>query len=192
MQEKTLNDFTVPFSLKGVPQAEHFVGHESELEQIKQAFQGDGSERRIVVIHGLGGMGKTQLALKYARQNKAKYSAIFWLNGRSVDLLKQSFVSVASQISDVDESPKLRSAIHSKDADIIVKSVRDCLSQRNNIKCLLIFDNVDDPKLPDVRDGAYVIRDYFPVPDTGHILVTSRISDIRIGQRIRLRKLAST
>ena len=36
----------------------------------------------VFVIHGLGGIGKTQLAVEYARRNHNRYSALFWLDQR--------------------------------------------------------------------------------------------------------------
>ena len=55
----------------------------------------DHSSRSCVILHGLGGMGKTQLAITYARRHKEKYTAIFWLNANDEDSLKLSFRDVA-------------------------------------------------------------------------------------------------
>ena len=74
------------------------MARKTELVQIHKALGGDGS-RRTVVLHGLGGIGKTQLAAAYAKRHKDSYSAIFWLNIKDEDSLKQSFVKVAKQIS---------------------------------------------------------------------------------------------
>jgi hypothetical protein len=72
-------DFSVAFSLSIVPDVEHFVARETELAEMHRALSGDGS-RRTVVLHGLGGIGKTQLSVAYAKRHKDSYSAIFWLN----------------------------------------------------------------------------------------------------------------
>jgi AAA+ ATPase superfamily predicted ATPase len=60
---------------------EKFVARENELGEIHAALAGDGS-RHSIVLHGLGGIGKTQLAVEYARRHKDSYSAIFWLDIR--------------------------------------------------------------------------------------------------------------
>ena len=60
-------------------------------------LRGDGS-RRTVVLHGLGGIGKTQLTIAYAKRHRHNYSAIFWLNIKDEDSLRQSFAKVAKQI----------------------------------------------------------------------------------------------
>ena len=51
-------DFSVAFSLSDVPKIDQFVAREEELTEIHRMLRGDGS-RRTVVLHGLGGVGKT-------------------------------------------------------------------------------------------------------------------------------------
>jgi predicted AAA+ superfamily ATPase len=53
------------------------------------------SNRTCVVLYGLGGIGKTQLAIEYLRRHKEKYIMIFWLNTNDQDSLKLSFRDVA-------------------------------------------------------------------------------------------------
>ena len=61
-------DFLVSFSLSNVSETEQFVERE-ELTEIHRKLRGDGS-RHIVVLHGLGGIGKTQLTVAYAKRHK--------------------------------------------------------------------------------------------------------------------------
>lgn len=63
----------------------------------------------LVVLHGLGGMGKTQLAFNYVCEHKNDYSAVFWLNGTDPDALKRSFVAAAKRIAKERPSPELPS-----------------------------------------------------------------------------------
>ena len=90
-------DFSVAFSLSDVSEIEHFVAREEELAEMHKTLSGDGS-RRTIVLHGLGGIGKTQLTVAYAKRYKDNYSAVFWLNIKDEDSLKQSFAKVAKQI----------------------------------------------------------------------------------------------
>ncbi|KAH7007847.1 uncharacterized protein B0I36DRAFT_437158 [Microdochium trichocladiopsis] len=55
------NKFSISFSLSGVPETPHFVARDGEVAEMRRMLCSDGS-RRIVVLHGLGGIGKTQLA----------------------------------------------------------------------------------------------------------------------------------
>src|SRR6266536_6199769 len=102
-------DFSVAFSLSDVSEIDHFVAREEELAEIHRKLNGDGS-RRTIILHGLGGMGKTQLSVAYAKRHKDSYSAIFWLNIKDEDSLKQSFAKAARQILREHLSPsQLRS-----------------------------------------------------------------------------------
>jgi ATP/maltotriose-dependent transcriptional regulator MalT len=96
--------FSVSFSLSEVSETEYFVARQEELVRIHSTLSGDGS-CWTVVLHGLGGIGKTQLAVAYAKRHKANYSAIFWLNSKDEDLLKQSFAIVARRILQEHSSP---------------------------------------------------------------------------------------
>lgn len=103
--------FSVSFSLSEVSETEHFVARQEELAEIHKTLGSDGS-RRTVVLHGLGGIGKTQLAVAYSKRHNRGYSAIFWLNSKDEDSLKQSFAKVARQI--LREQSAKRGGCHGK------------------------------------------------------------------------------
>jgi hypothetical protein len=188
------DEFSLPFSLYGVPEIEEFVGRTVELSKIEKAFQRNGSERTIVVLHGLGGVGKTQLAIKYLKDHRETYSATFWLNGRTEDTLKQSIVDMARRLhSEHENSPLLKSAAESKDVDQVVASIRKWLSIKENNRWILVFDNVDNPKTAGNEDSqAYDIRLYFPEAHHGSIIIATRSSSLRIGKVIPVPKLQDT
>lgn len=54
--------------------------------------------RKICVVHGLGGIGKTQLAIEYARLHKASYTSFFWLDGKTEESLIQSLLLITSRL----------------------------------------------------------------------------------------------
>lgn len=130
----------------------------------------------MCVLHGLGGIGKTQLAIDFARRYKAAFSAIFWLDGRSEDQLKQSFARCFARI------PELRTASCDPGMDldsneglgIAVSNVMEWLARPSNTQWLLIFDNVDQDYKQGGATGAYNIQKYFP-EDHGSILITTRL-----------------
>ena len=80
--------FSVSFSLSGVPEAQEFVGRKKEFIRIKEAFQRDASQREFFVLHGLGGIGNTQLAVASMKEHRDIYSATFWLNCKNEVTLK--------------------------------------------------------------------------------------------------------
>lgn len=58
-QANVKENFSVPFSLFGVPEVQELIGRKEELNRIKKSFQGNGLQREVVILHGLGGIGKT-------------------------------------------------------------------------------------------------------------------------------------
>ena len=59
------------------------MGREEELNKIKEAFQDHVSQRKVVLLCGLGGIGKTQLAVAFLKRHRDIYPAIFWFNGKN-------------------------------------------------------------------------------------------------------------
>jgi hypothetical protein len=151
----------------------------------------DHSSRSCVVLHGLGGMGKTQLAIAYARRYKEKYTAIFWLNANNEDSLKLSFRDVAQQVLRHHPSASVLLSIdHDKDLDQVVSAVKAWLDFPQNSRWLIIYDNFDNPKTAGNHDGSAVdIRQFLPRSDHGSVIITTRSSQVRQGKRIHVQKL---
>jgi hypothetical protein len=165
------------------------VAREGELRGIHKALSGDGS-RRTVVLHGLGGIGKTQLAIAYAKQYKDNHSAIFWLNIKDEDSLKQSFARVAKQILREHPSARGLSTIDMKSLDDVIDAVKAWLSLLYNTRWLMIYDNYDNPRLASNKDPAAVdITKFLPEVYQGSVLITTRSSEVEIGHLIQVTKL---
>ena len=129
------------------------------------------------MLHGLGGIGKTQLCVEYARRNQHRYSAILWLNGSSDDSLKRSIAEFAASLSRSGRNDIKQKGSNS---DGIVQEVLSWLSLPHNRNWLLIFDNVDRDHLTKPKDPqAYDVARYFPWADHGSILITSRLETLR-------------
>jgi hypothetical protein len=186
-------DFRLPFSLSGVPEVQTFIGRQKELTDIGEALQGDGSRRRVVLLQGLGGIGKTQLAVSYLKKHADNYSAIVWLDAKTEDALKQSFTITAKRLHRYHPASELlRKAMESKDIDESVENIKEWFSAEGNHRWLLVFDNVDNPKLPGLDDPeAYDIESYFPETHQGSIIVTTRSSRLQIGKVVSVAKLGT-
>lgn len=164
------------------------------------------------MVHGLGGMGKTQLAAAYAKRHRNNYSAVLWLNAQDETSLKQSFARVAKRI--LREHPSvvyMKTAVESCDLDEAVGAVKRWLDQPKNDSWLLIYDNHDNPKLEGdgrakqsggldegeeesdedaITTKAYEIKSFLPDTHHGAILITTRSSAVR-GKLIPLGKLTN-
>src|SRR6202041_1909867 len=183
-------DFSVAFSLPNISEIEQFVAREDELAEIHRTLRGDGS-RRTVVLHGLGGIGKTKLTVASEKRHKDNYPAIFWLNIKDEDSLKQSFAKVAKQILREHSSASRLSSVDIKEnIDEVIDAVKAWLSLPNNTRWLVIYDNYDNPKLAGNTDPAAVdIRKFLPESYQGSVIITTRSSQVKIGHAIQIRKL---
>ncbi len=117
--------WTVPFRTLG----EDFRGRQESL----QTLHGFLDEHDQVGITGMGGLGKTQLAVEYAARHKDDYpQGIFWFN--AVNPLLHEFAVLAKDIGLVDQRTQpIQAAL----------SFRDYLKQ--NPQALVVFDNLDNP-----------------------------------------------
>ncbi|APA15328.1 hypothetical protein sscle_14g100980 [Sclerotinia sclerotiorum 1980 UF-70] len=182
--------FAVELNLASFPEATQLVAREKELSEMHELLQ-DHSIRSCVILHGLGGMGKTQLATTYAGRHKEKYTAIFWLNENDEDSLKLSFRDIAQQVLRHHPSTSILSSIdQDKDLDQIISEVKGWLDSPQNTKWLMIYDNFDNPKRSDNPDNSAVdIRQFLPHSDHGSIIITTRSSQVKQGIRIHVQKL---
>ena len=166
------------------------MAREDELREIHKALSGDGS-RHTVILHGLGGIGKTQLAIAYAKQHKDNYSAIFWLNIKDKDSLRQSFVTAAKQIlREYPSASRLTSVDMKGDLTEVIDAVKAWLSLPNNTRWLMIYDNYDNPKSARNADPTVVdIRHFLPESYQGSVIITTRSSEVKIGRCLPITKL---
>jgi hypothetical protein len=185
-----IKSFTVQSSVPEVSRVDHFVGRSEELDAIHRELQYDGS-RKMVVVHGLGGMGKTQLALAYAQRHKDEYSTVLWVNSKDVDTLKQGYAGAARRIyRDHPSLVHLKAITEGSDLDEAAEAVKRWLSSAGNDRWLVIYDNYDTPKLPGHNEpGTFDIRPFFPEANHGAVLITTRSSQLQVGRPVAVKKL---
>jgi hypothetical protein len=170
--------------LKGVPAIDHFVQRVSDMQKLEEYFfpqQPHLTRRKTFVVHGLGGIGKTQLCIEFVRRYQEKYSAVFWLDGSSKDTLQRSFIDVVTRLPAAEVPLALVQAAEQASPDqlSIVRGVLDWLSLPSNQRWLLVIDNVDRDHTTKVKDPlAYDFKQYLPAADHGNMLVTSRLSTL--------------
>ena len=183
--------FDVPLDLTGVPVIESFLGRQDELEHLWHYLQPAHSQsRKVAVLHGLGGMGKTQLAIRFARNHKNDFTAIFWLSGKDRDMLLQSLSSVLPRLPGQSQNIE---AIKEEEVEQRARIVLRWLALERNSRWLIIFDNIDQysPIHGGVRD-EYDIGEFFPKADHGSILITSRLQGLtELGGSFPVQRLES-
>jgi tetratricopeptide (TPR) repeat protein len=149
-----------------------FTGREKQLEKLGKLLKDNDSVAltQPVIIRGLPGIGKTQLALEYAhRCYPDVYRTVLWVDAANETTLVSSYDKLAHllELPDLDERDLGRS----------VDAVKGWLERHTN--WLLIMDNADNLQLA---------RDFFPRAQqakayTGRILLTTRsqsVSDVTL------------
>jgi hypothetical protein len=157
-----------------------FIGREAEFQKMESILQpqseSPGSTRKVLILGGMGGIGKTQLAITYAKRHRHSYSSILWLNANTEATLKNSLRAVANRILPPATVSKL-------DSDQVWVNVSNWLSNLDNTAWLLLLDNHDDP-------DQYELTKYYPAGAHGSIIVTTRQPDRVNGEKIRVLSMA--
>jgi hypothetical protein len=186
------DQFAVGSDLSAIPEAVKFVARENELAKMRRLLHGHKS-RSAVVLHGLGGIGKTQLAIEYTTRHKEKYSAIFWLNANDEDSLKLGFRDIAQCVLEDQKDTPSTSTLASVDLDgnldQVVTAVKTWLNLQKNTRWLMIYDNYDNPRTGNPDRSAVDIRKFLPRADHGSIIITTRSAQVSQGHRIHVQKL---
>ena len=121
-----------------------FIGRQEELRQIGSHFHQQSDRPRILVLHAMGGQGKSQIALEYCQQQRKIYSGIFWVNGSSKSTLTQGIISVGREINAATTD-----ALSNDDAKVAF-TLRTLEEWEERL--LMVFDNCDDPTtFPDIE-----------------------------------------
>jgi hypothetical protein len=173
--DKGLNLFDAPDMGEGL-----FIGRETEFQDMESILQPQSdspdSTRKVLILGGMGGIGKTQLAIAYSKRHRHSYSSIFWLNANTEVTLNNSLRAVANRILPPETVSKL-------DDDQIWVYISNWLSKLDNTRWLLIFDNHDNP-------DQYEITKYYPSVAHGSIILTTRQPDRVNGEKIKVQSMA--
>ena len=156
-----------------------FIGRDNELEQMKTFLLSDPhfSDRKVLVLGGMGGIGKTQMAIRYAKRHHTSYSSVFWVNATSESALRTSLRRLAPQILPGE-------TVNQLDDNQLRAQISLWLSKLENSHWLLIFDNYDDP-------NQYQIDQYYPFVAHGSIIITTRQPDRVNGYQIKVQSMTN-
>ncbi|CAN9235994.1 unnamed protein product [Alternaria alternata] len=163
-----LPDLSVPFLLP-FARNDVFVGRKNEVLYLEKCLFLPNAHRRIT-IHGLGGCGKSALALEFAYLARARYSRrVFWVPAIS----QESF-----ELAYRDIGISLRIPGITADNANVKELVREALNSESAEDWLMIVDNVDDQNIllgsMTTNSKAVRLSDYLPRNDRGAIVFTTR------------------
>ncbi|KOU60413.1 ATP-binding protein [Streptomyces sp. MMG1533] len=151
----------------------HFTGRENQIALVRDGLLGG---RRTVALHGLGGIGKTQIALEYAHRFASQYDTVWWIDAEQADQILVRYSELAG---------RLGVAKPDGGAEHNARTLLEHL--RTQDRWLIVLDNADDPQS---FEGL--------IPSgPGHVLITSRnpgwsdrVHDLNLGVFARSDSLA--
>jgi tetratricopeptide (TPR) repeat protein len=152
------------------PRNELFVGREDQLQSLEQSFLPSNTYRRMT-IHGLGGCGKSALALEFAYRALVRHAGhmVFWVPAISQESFELAYREIGVRLG--------VPGITEDNADIR-KLVKDALSSGSLGDWLMIVDNADDSGFllgtADNNPMSARLSDCLPHSNRGTILFTTR------------------
>ncbi|POX52839.1 FxSxx-COOH system tetratricopeptide repeat protein [Streptomyces sp. Ru72] len=147
---------TTPATYRLPPRNSHFTGRDATLGELRRRLTSAGGIA-VQVVHGLGGVGKTQLAVEYAYRYLSKYRFVAFVDAEDPDLVASQFASLARELGLVEVS-----------SEQVVSGVYATLRDRR--PWLIIFDNAEKPSaLVHALPSGDLARN-------GHVVVTTRVS----------------
>ncbi|KAG9122699.1 hypothetical protein FRC07_000800 [Ceratobasidium sp. 392] len=132
-----------------------FTGCEHYISRVSNCLLGAANERRICVLHGLGGAGKTQIALKVVERTKERWTEVIYVDATSRDTTSSALeeLAAAKKIGDT----------HEDTIGWLGSSLQPWL---------LVFDNADDPDLN--------LPGFIPPGSHGSVLITTRLRSLAL------------
>jgi hypothetical protein len=157
------------------PKNPNFVGRSIMLNQMRSMLV-NSSQTAVLLpraLYGLGGVGKTQLAIEYVHRHRSDYDLVWWVAAEDPAEIRRSLVELGEQL----EIPI------TGDTGGTIRRVHEALARRERFHhWLLIFDNVGEPA---------AVANLLPSSRDGHVLITTRESSWEeLGQAVQVDKFA--
>ncbi|KAJ5688706.1 hypothetical protein N7462_003098 [Penicillium macrosclerotiorum] len=133
----TRNVISKTHFLVPLPRTLHFVGRQYELRTLHSRMDSSGDGQVVLSLCGLGGIGKTQIAIQFAHQviERDTGISVFWVNGASISAVQESYYRIAVQCG-ILSTDQINSFFMSR--------VKRWLESESAGRWLMIVDNVDN------------------------------------------------
>lgn len=129
-----------------------FSGREAQIVQLRDGLLNE-QQSVVYALHGMGGIGKTQIALEYAHRFASQYDLVWWIDAEQSDQIPVHYTELADRIGIA-----LAEAGAEHNARMLLQHLR------TRQRWLIILDNAEDPEQ---------IEPWLP-EGPGHVLITSR------------------
>lgn len=142
------------------PRNPNFTGREDLINQLsRRLIAGSTTAVLPAALHGMGGIGKTQMAVEYIHRHLDDYDLVWWIQATQVAQIRSGLTELAGQLG----------LPGGAEANTAVPAVRESLRLGQPFsRWLLVFDAAESPDQ---------VRPFFPTNGPGEILITSRNPD---------------
>jgi tetratricopeptide (TPR) repeat protein len=151
-----------------------FSGRKAELGVLNEHLSRYGISAITQALVGIGGVGKTELALEFCHRNQHRYDSVFWVRADDLANIREDFIAIYDSLK-LTTRDRVYSYLSKREKDEIDENpeVRAVLSwMASNKDWLLVLDNVEKPEL---------LPRFLPQKGGGHVIVTSRRRDLPVG-----------
>lgn len=148
-----------------------FVGRQESLEELHTRLKNQGASSTIAII-GMAGIGKTQLARKYAHTYFQNYDVLWWVDANQELLPQARELGLKLKTAKACSMP----ALDERTLEKWIGAIKNC-NEKQSLRVLFLFD--------DVRDNDY-IKPISTILTNAHMLLTSRnqsLGDTSIGNK---------
>lgn len=140
----------------------HFTGRDGYMEALHTSLHSGKYAALTQALTGLGGIGKTQIAIEYTYRFASEYDVVWWIRAEDRTTLIADFLNLGDNLH-IDQ-------YESSEQKLKISLIRRWLETHNN--WLLIYDNAQD--LNDLYNPINTTENFLPQSASGHILITSR------------------
>ncbi|MEU4159920.1 FxSxx-COOH system tetratricopeptide repeat protein [Actinoplanes sp. NPDC026670] len=132
-----------------------FVGRAAVIGELHERLAAGVTAVVPEALYGLGGVGKTQIAVEYAYRFAAEFDLVWWVPAEHPSLVRESLTSLAEHLG-------IAAAADAQRTELVLDALRQGQPYG---RWLLIYDNAEEPA---------AIRDLMPQHGAGQLLITSR------------------
>lgn len=166
-------------------QAQPFVARDRELAEMHDILASD-IAHNIVVLQGVGGIGKTELAVAFIKKYRYDRQDVFWIDSKDDESTQRSFTNIARQILQQDPDTGYLSALDLQhEQDEVVEAVKAWFSSPKNTNWIIVFDDYGGRMTVDIRR-------FLPLAIQGSIIITTRMPKVNMGRPVCLQGTDST
>ncbi|CUS07661.1 unnamed protein product, partial [Tuber aestivum] len=150
-----------------------FSGREDLIESLRRFSESNGHNR--IALHGLGGSGKTQIALEYLYRHASESDCdVFWVHGSGLPKFSEDFRAIAQHV-------RIPPASGEPDEEGFLLNIKRWFEGPASGDWMLVIDNADNEE--DFMGNSGRISKFVPQGSRGTLILTTRSAQVALRER---------